>query len=39
MPRVPKIKISNLTLNRPVEFVEENGYLGAQYSERQGLMG
>ena len=41
VPRVQKIKISNLTLNRLliVEFVKKTVYLGAHYSERQGLMG
>ena len=41
VPRVQKIKIRNLTLNRLliVEFVKEMVYLGAHYSERQGLMG
>ena len=36
-----KNKICNLTLNRLliVEFVKKMGYLGAHYSERQGLMG
>ena len=36
-----KIKISNLTLNgfQIVEFVKKMVYLGAHYSERQGLMG
>ena len=41
VPRVQKIKICNLTLNRIliVEFVKKMVYLGAQYSEREGLMG
>ena len=40
VPRVQKIKIRNLTKNRLliVEFVKKMVYLGAQYSERQGLM-
>ena len=40
-PGVPKVKIRLLTLNRLliVEFVEKMVYLGAHYSERQGLMG
>ena len=41
VPRVQKIKILNLTL-KPlliVEFVMKMVYLGAHYSERQGLMG
>ena len=39
--RVQKIKIRNFTLNRllVVEFVKKLVYLGAHYSERQGLMG
>ena len=41
VPREQKIKIRNLTLNRLliVEFVKKMVYLGAHYSERQGLMG
>ena len=41
VPRVQKIKILNLTLNRLliVKFVKKMVYLGAHYSERQGLMG
>ena len=41
VPRVQKIKIRNFTLNRllVVEFVKKAVYLGAHYSERQGLMG
>ena len=41
VPRVEKIKIRKLTLNRllAVEFVKKMVYLGAHYSERQGLMG
>ena len=41
VPRVQKIKIRNFTLNRllVVEFVKKVVYLGAHYSERQGLMG
>ena len=40
-PRVQKMKIRNFTLNRLliVEFLKKMGYLGAHYSERQGLMG
>ena len=39
--RVQKIKIRNLSINQLliVEFVKKMGYLGAHYSERQGLMG
>ena len=39
VPRVQKI-ICNLTLNRllVIEFVKKMVYLGAHYSERQGLM-
>ena len=38
---VQKIKMRNLTLNRLqiVEFVKKMVYLGAHYTERQGLMG
>ena len=42
LPRVLKIKIRNLTLNRllNVEFVKKMFlHPGAHYSERQGLMG
>ena len=41
VPRVKKIKIRNLILNRllNVEFVKKMAYLGAHYSERQGQMG
>ena len=41
VPKVQKIKIRNLTLNRllNVEFVKKMVHLGAHYSERQGLMG
>ena len=41
VPRVQKIKIHNLSLNRLliVEIVKKMVYLGAHYSERQGLMG
>ena len=41
VPRVQKIKLRNLTLNRLliVEFVKKVVYLGAHYNERQGLMG
>ena len=41
VPRVQKMKIRNLALNRLliVEFVRKMVYLGAHYSERQGLMG
>ena len=41
VPRVQKIKIRKLTLNRllVVEFVKKMVYLGAHYNERQGLMG
>ena len=41
VPRVQKIKIHNLTLNQLpiIEFVKKMVYLGAHYSERQGLMG
>ena len=41
VPRVQKIKIRNFTLNRliVVEFVKKMVYLGAHYSERQGLKG
>ena len=41
VPRVQKIKIHNSTLTRLliVEFVKKMVYLGAHYSERQGLMG
>ena len=43
VPRVwvQEIKIRKLTLNRllNVEFVKKMVYLGAHYSERQGLMG
>ena len=41
VPRVQKIKIRNFTLNRllVVAFVKKMVYLGAHYSERQGLMG
>ena len=41
VPRVQKIKIRELTLNGLliVEFVKKMVYLGAHYSERQGLMG
>ena len=41
VPRVQKIKIRNSTLNRLpiVQFVKKIVYLGAHYSERQGLMG
>ena len=40
VPRVPQ-KIRNLPLNRllVVEFAKEMVFLGAHYSERQGLMG
>ena len=40
VPRVQKIKIRNLTLNRLliVELVKKMVYLGTHYSERQGLM-
>ena len=40
VPRVQKIKIRNLALNRLliVEFVKKMVYLGAHYSERQGLI-
>ena len=41
VPRVQKIKIRNLTLNRLlfIEFVKKMVYLGAHYSERQGTNG
>ena len=41
VPRVQKIEIRNLTINRLliVKFVKNMVYLGAYYSERQGLMG
>ena len=41
VPRVQKIKISNLALNwlLIIEFVKRMVYLGAHYSERQGLIG
>ena len=41
VPKVQNIKIRNFTLNRllVVEFVKKMVYLGAHYSERQGLMG
>ena len=41
VPRVQKIKIRKLTLNRllVVKFVKKMVYLGAHYSGRQGLMG
>ena len=41
VPKVQKIKICNLNLNRflIIEFVKKIVYLGAHYSERQGLMG
>ena len=41
VPRAQKIKIRNFTLNRilVVEFVKKMVYLGAHYSERQGLTG
>ena len=41
VPRVQKIKIRNSTLKRflIVEVVKKRVYLGAHYSERQGLMG
>ena len=41
VPRVQKIKICNLILNRLliIELVKKMVYLGAHYSERQGLMG
>ena len=37
VPKVQKIKIRNLTLNRLliVEFIKKIIYLGAHYSERQ----
>ena len=41
VPKMQKIKIRNLTLSRLliVEFVKKMVYLGAHYSERQGLIG
>ena len=41
VPWVQKIKIRNLTLDRLliIEFSKKMVYLGAHYSERQGLMG
>ena len=41
VPRVQKIKIRNLTINPLpiVEFIKKMVYLGAHYSEHQGLMG
>ena len=41
VPRVQKIKIRNLTLNRLliIEFGKKLVYLNAHYSEGQGLMG
>ena len=41
VPRVQKIEIRNLTLNRLliIEFLKKMLDLGAHYSERQGLMG
>ena len=41
VPRVQKIKIRDLTLRRllVVDVVKKMVYLGAHYSERQGLMG
>ena len=42
VPRVQKNKIRNFTLNRllvVVEFIKKMVYLGAHYSQRQGLMG
>ena len=41
VPKVQKIKICNLTLNRLllVEFAKKMVNLDAHYSERQGLMG
>ena len=41
VPRVQKVKIRNLTLNQllVVEFAKKMVYLGAHYSERQGVMG
>ena len=40
VPRLKKIKIRHLTLNRLliIEFVKKMVHLGAHYSERKGLM-
>ena len=41
VPGVQKINVRNLTLNQlPIfEFAKKMVYLGAHYSERQGIMG